>query len=736
MRFISLHTRIITIFGLCLTLVIGAIVGYSILAARATTQFVSTSTMASTTELAEELMLEKAKALSFEIKSTLEVPLDAARTLAETMSNVKNPQAALSVTREEWSAVLRTVLAQNETFLGVYTAWEVNGFDGRDDAYKMTDGHDLSGRFIPYWNRNEAGYIRLDPLLDYENGEKYENGVRKGDYYLLPKARQIESIIDPYPYPIQEKIVWLTSLVAPIISDGTFYGIAGVDMRLDFIQALLDQTNAAFYGGTGKMAIVSYNGILAAASQAPELIGKPIAQWMPENWQHALAGIQAEQQHVTVNAATIEILVPLHIGKTGLPWGVAIIIPTEAVLMKAQALVQGVSARGQRDMLWQIGGGIIVALVALIAVWLLAKSIVRPITEGIDFARSIAQGDLTAQIALERQDEIGALATALRNMVAQLREMVSNVKQAADKVSQGSAQMNTSALQMSQGASEQAAAVEETSSSMEEMVANIRQNADNAIQTEHIAVQVTHHARESGRAVMETIAVMQTIAQKISLVEDIARQTHTLSLNATIEAAKAEEYGKGFAVVASEVRNLARQSQSAATEITTLVHSSLAVAEKTGDLLTKLVPDIEKTAELVQEISSASQEQHTGVEQINRAIQQLDQVIQQNAAFSEEMSVMSEELSNQAIQLQHTMTFFTLEKTVPADTSDVEKALETLLEKLTPEVIAQIMAKKQPVKQHVAPSTEQHSQAPDRAAETNQQHHQDEDPVDQEFERY
>ncbi|WP_235264124.1 methyl-accepting chemotaxis protein, partial [Geoalkalibacter ferrihydriticus] len=204
----------------------------------------------------------------------------------------------------------------------------------------------------------------------------------------------------------------------------------------------------------------------------------------------------------------------------------------------------------------------------------------------------------------------------------------------------------------------QAAAAEEASSSMEQMAANIRQNADNAMQTEKIAAKSAQDARQGGEAVGKTVTAMKQIADKISIVEEIARQTNLLALNAAIEAARAGEHGKGFAVVAAEVRKLAERSQTAAAEISDLSGSSVEIAEQAGKMLTQMVPDIQKTAELVQEIAAASKEQDAGAEQVNKAIQQLDQVIQQNASASEEMASTSEELSSQAEQLQQAIAYF------------------------------------------------------------------------------
>ncbi|RJQ77197.1 MAG: HAMP domain-containing protein [Desulfobacteraceae bacterium] len=271
-------------------------------------------------------------------------------------------------------------------------------------------------------------------------------------------------------------------------------------------------------------------------------------------------------------------------------------------------------------------------------------------------AEKIARGDLGARVnVLSEKDALGI---ALETMLDRLGAVVADVKSAADQVASGSQQLSSSSEELSQGATEQASSAEEASSSMEQMAANIRQNADNASQTERIALKTAADAQTGGQAVSETVAAMKQIADKISIIEEIARQTDLLALNAAIEAARAGDHGKGFAVVASEVRKLAERSQTAAAEISRLSGSSAAVAERAGEMLGRIVPDIQKTAELVQEISAASNEQNTGAEQINKAIQQLDQIIQQNASASEEMASTSEVLSGQAERLQEAIAFF------------------------------------------------------------------------------
>jgi methyl-accepting chemotaxis protein len=320
--------------------------------------------------------------------------------------------------------------------------------------------------------------------------------------------------------------------------------------------------------------------------------------------------------------------------------------------------VEGAAAvhRQARDVMLALVA-LAVVLAACVAA-LVTRSITVPLAQAVAVAQRVAEGDLTATVAADRRDEVGHLQRAMEAMTSRLAQVIGEVRAGAEALSGASAQVSQTSQALSQGTGEQAASVEETTSSLEEMNASISQNAESSVRTGQAAQHGAKNAEEGGAAVRETVEAMRAIADRISIIEEIAYQTNLLALNAAIEAARAGDHGKGFAVVATEVRKLAERSQKAAKEIGAMAATSVGVAERSGTLISALVPAIQRTAELVQEVAAASQEQSTGVEQVARAMAVVDQVTQRNASAAEELSSTAEEMASQAEALQQLTSFF------------------------------------------------------------------------------
>lgn len=432
-------------------------------------------------------------------------------------------------------------------------------------------------------------------------------------------------------------------VASPIVGgSGEPIGVMVNLLNIAFLQALVDDI---VVGETGYAFAIDREGLLVAHPD-PELRFQEQLQNLP-----GLGELSAAMRSGTDGLYTYTFDgIPKTVAYAPVPttrWSVGLSLPDREFLAAANALALTV-------VIVAVAAAVVVALIYM----LFARSLSRPIAGGVNVAQEVAAGDLTVEISVDRGDELGKLSQALATMLERLRTVVLSVRGGADEVSSGSQQLANTAQQLSQGASEQAASTEEVSASMEEMMANIDQTAENSQQAATTARESAESAVEGGEAVAKTVNAMRQIAEKIALVEDIARNTDLLALNAAIEAARAGEHGKGFAVVASEVRKLAERSATAAREISELSSSSVEIAEHAGELLETTVPRIRNADQLVQEISAATREQKTGANQITQTLVQLEQVVQQNASASEQMASMAEELAAHAEELLTSVAYF------------------------------------------------------------------------------
>lgn len=586
-------------------------------------------------EQAQELAQDKARGYGLEMGRTLNLAMSVTRTLTSMFE--QGTEYRPIPDREFLDSVLIDVLKRNEELSGAWCTFPPNTYDDREDEYRDT----YKGAYRNWYHRDGSEIIS-----DFAGDEKLE-----GQAWFEEPIRQGHEILgQPYPWEANGKKYWLASTGAPVKKDGKFIGVVGVDFYLDDLrEAVLGIKPFE----TGFAYLVTETGFIVAHPDE-NLNGKQLEGVIDgENRDQVMRAVK-NGDSLSVTMASDEdgsgqfvAFAPIRIGKSGKSWTLAVSIPLSRVNAKANSIA-----------MIGIWIGIAAVVILFIVLYVIAGVITKPVSKGIQLAEGLAEGDLTRDIDVDQKDEVGQLAQALRSMTTRLKNVIGDVQSAAETVATGSEELSSSAISMSQGATEQAASVEEVSSSMEQMTSNIQTNAENAVETERMARSAAKSAEETGGAVTQAVTAMKDIAEKITVIEEIARQTNLLALNAAIEAARAGEHGKGFAVVAAEVRKLAERSGGAAGEISELSSSTVHVAEKAGEQLGQLVPDIQRTAEMIQEISTATNEQNAAVTEINSAIQQLDTVIQQNAASSEEVSSTSENLSAEAVQLQEVLRFF------------------------------------------------------------------------------
>ncbi len=588
-------------------------------------------------EAADKIMTsEAARAAQFILTGV--TALDSATRVSA--GSIGERHARMDITRKNVIEGLRLNLDANPLAYGSWFLEEPKAFDGEQESVRSNtpQGANKNGILSPWWNRGSGKEVKFQ-TFDEDYTAPWWKLVADSKKAALTPAYVSKSVDPP---------TLLTSVVEPVFSAGQFIGVVGMDMRIDQLGSFLTDIKPF---GTGNVKILAEDGTWLVHPD-PKRWTTP---YLNSEGQPELKATLADKQPRTVANITDlsgnvlrRMFYPFAIPSLNATWIAVIDVPEATIMAPVQAQLRTLAI------------GIGLAFIAIMgAVALISQlTIIRPLRRSVALARQIGSGDLTHRIEAKGTDEIAELQRAMGDMTTKLSEIVSGVRASSSLVAAGSSRSAETADRLSSGSTEQAAASEQASAAIEEMTANIRQNADNASTTEKIAAQAAEHAGTTGAAVQQSTEAMRAIAEKIAVVQEIARQTDLLALNAAIEAARAGQHGKGFAVVASEVRKLAERSQSAAAEIGELSGRTLSVAEEAGARLERLVPDIRKTAELVSEISAACREQSIGIEQINQAITQLDQVTQANAGAANEMTATAEQLASEAGRLEERAGYF------------------------------------------------------------------------------
>jgi len=616
-----------------------SILGFTLLIYAITIVVITVSNRRNAVQFATELSITKSLETSSQVNMYFQKPVESARSLVNSFSSLKKLE---NKNREFYNEMLKETLEKNSNYLAAWSMWEDNALDANDQKYKGIYPYDEMGRYdFTYYKDKGRTLIEQGKISMYEE-----------DFYTIASKTQKEVINEPYYYSYvndDKNQFFETSIVIPVVENSRTLGVVAIDIDLKELSKIIGEIKLY---KTGFGILVSNDGLIAASSNE-SVIGKKFSENFDFASNDVLSAIKKGELKTFTKYSKkmgkdlFTCVTPVRVGTSETPWSLCVVVPRDETLSEANTLL-----------IKALSVGVIGIIILSFLIYFLADNFIKPVFKAVELAKKIASGDLTSVIHVDRKDELGILQDSLNTMQEKLILMVNELQTASSNIAGASQQINSTAQELSSGANELASSTEQVSSTMEEMVSNIEQNSHNAEQTDKIAILVAQDAVKVRKASEESMVSIRYIADKIKIINDIAFQTNILALNAAVEAARAGEHGRGFAVVAAEVRKLAERSKVAADEINNLSINSVNITEQATDLLNNIIPQIEKTTQLIQEISSASKEQSSGAEQVNSAIQQLNSITQQNATSSEELSASAEQMTGQAEQLKDLVAYF------------------------------------------------------------------------------
>ncbi|MBA2779804.1 methyl-accepting chemotaxis protein [Billgrantia kenyensis] len=671
----SIRQFVVLLAGPCLIAVVAALVIYALFSSARTQHTAETHTQGLLESAIDERLAVLADAEAGRIQRELEHALTLATQLADTNALMgqrgASGRSALSLSRRELSNIVRETVVQNPSLLDAYIGWEPDAF-GRDALYAdlgEADGYDGTGRFMPWWYRTEEGSVEVLPLGDtMESTTPLGSGVREGEYYLCARETLSPCVIDPAPYDFGGETLLVTSFNAPILVDGDFRGVAGVDLSLDFIQELLLQANAALYDGAGEMALVAGRGGLVAHTAGAERLGSAAGEAFDGEVLEAVERARLEGSSVSLTReGMLERYQPFSIGTSELPWTLLIRLPEEAVMAELAALQALMGEQRRADTLGMTLVGLLLAALGLAALWWVGTRVSRPLRLLAERMREIASGDgdLTQRLPVRGRDESAELAIQFNAFVDKIHDVLLDVRDSSESVRVAASEIASGGEDLSRRTEQAAASLQQTSASMEQISATVEHTSASSREANGLSKSAAEVAQCSGDTVGQVVDTMQEISRSseqigeiVKVIDGIAFQTNLLALNASVEAARAGEHGRGFAVVADEVRQLATRSAEASRDIRALIEASsqrvitgTELVGRAGESMGELMASVNRVANMLGEISMAAGEQSDGIGQVSVAVADLDRTIQQNAALVEESTTAAEQLSEQADRL-------------------------------------------------------------------------------------